>query len=295
MLQRHISKGGIAVFEVLQQTQDKHVVIPDLHGEHEMAERVIDAYIDFPDVNFVFLGDVLDRRGIATDSEKGVFRTLEHIRKLGERAVMVIANHEWYPLAAMFSREGVYKETAIETWLGLESRRSPEFNTLLSYDLDKTDDNVTEQFKSALMKAGHLAVLTQAMPYFETDTFIAVHAGVDPFIDWATQKDDLRDIARDMAHGVFYDNPEQWFSMDLAVDTRPILGTTKTVVSGHAHHLQNNLKDNRLSFKTSRHRSLYGGKRVRLASQLNAPRTQPLYVWQDWDGEIIKFDQDEQS
>jgi len=283
------------VFEVLQQTQDKHVVIPDLHGEHEMAERVIDAYIDFPDVNFVFLGDVLDRRGITTDSEKGVFRTLEHIRKLGERAVMVIANHEWYPLAAIYSREGVYKETAIETWLGLESSRSPEFNTLSSYDLDKIDDNVTEQFKSALMKAGHLAVLTQAMPYFETDRFIAVHAGVDPFIDWATQKDDLRDIACDMAHGVFYDNPEQWFSMDLAVDTRPILGTTKTVVSGHAHHLQNNLKDNRLSFKTSRHRSLYGGKRVRLASQLNAPRTQPLYVWQDWDGEIIQFDQDEQS
>jgi hypothetical protein len=83
--------------------------------------------------------------------------------------------------------------------------------------------------------------------------------------------------------------------MDLAVDTRPILSTPKTVVSGHAHHLQNNLKDNRLSFKTCRHRSLHGGKRIRLASQLNAPRTQPLYVWQDWDGEIVRFDQDETS
>jgi len=295
MLPRHITKGGITVFEVQQQTQDKHVVIPDLHGEHHMSERVIDAYIDFPDVNFVFLGDVLDRRGITTDQEKGVFRTLEQIRLLGERAVMVLANHEWYPLAAMFSKEGAYKETAIETWLGLESRRSPEFNTLSSYDLDKTDDNVTEQFKYALMKAGHLAVLTQAMPYLETDTFIAVHAGLDPHLDWDIQKDYLLDTARDMAHGVFYDNPEQWFSMDLAVDTRPILSTPKTVVSGHAHHLQNNLKDNRLSFKTCRHRSLHGGKRIRLASQLNAPRTQPLYVWQDWDGEIVRFDQDETS
>lgn len=283
------------MFEVQQQTQDKHVVIPDLHGEHEMAERVIDAYIDFPDVNFVFLGDVLDRRGITTDSEKGVSRTLEHIRLLGERAVMVIANHEWYPLAAMFSHEGVYKEAAIETWLGLESRRSPEIHTLSSYDLDKTDDDVAEKFKSALLKAGHLAILTQAMPYFETDQFIAVHAGVDPFIAWAKQKDDLRDTARDMAHGVFRDNPPQWFSMDLAVDTRPIVGTPKTVVSGHAHHLQNNFTDNRLPFKTSRDRSLHDGKRIRLASQLNAPRRQPLFVWQDWDGEVIQFDQDEPS
>lgn len=85
-----------------------------------------------------------------------------------------------------------------------------------------------------------------------------------------------------MNEGLFYDRPPQWFSMKLATSTEPVYHTNKTVVSGHAHVLKG-------KHSTSSERSLHDGRRIRLASTLNAPTKAPAYVWQDWDGEIIEI------
>ena len=34
-------------------------------------------------------------------------------------------------------------------------------------------------------------------------------------------------------------------------------------------------------------RKILEGQRIRLASQLNRPKNDDLYIWQDWDQEIV--------
>ncbi len=282
------------VFNVVSQTADRHVVIPDLHGEHVIAEQAVDRYIDQEDIGFVFLGDVLDKKGLEQDHDQGVRRTLELIRSLGNRAVLTIANHEIYALAAMFSKHKAAKQAATELWLGNADYLRMERNTVSAYDITERSEETPELFRSALEEHGHLDVLISATPYFETDTFVALHAGVMPHVDWQEQRDTLIDTARDMAHGIYFDTPPQWFSLPLAVDITPIESTDKIVVTGHAHYLS----DSRKSFlhkNTNSERSINGGKRIRLASMLNNPQNENLFVWQDWDGEIIEIPRDQAS
>jgi len=201
---------------------------------------------------------------------------------------MTIANHEWTVLAAMYASGG-YRSAATDLWLGLQSGRSSyETNTISAYNINERSQQTADLFKQALQDADHLRVLTGVTPYFETEKFIAVHAGIKPQVDWDAQKDYLAQTAHDMSKGVFYDNPEQWFSMPLATDITPIKSTDKVVVSGHAHYLVSTRRQN-VHTPASSERSLHGGKRIRLASQLNAPRSDDAFIWQDWDGEIVRI------
>jgi len=279
------------MFETIDQTYSRHVVIPDLHGEYELAENAIDRYIDYPDIQFVFLGDVVDRRGISDDPNRGVYRTVELIRELGNRAVMVIANHEWTMLAAISSKSVAHAKAATDLWLGLSAGRSSyESHTVDSYGVIERDSTTPDKFRRAVYDAGHLAVFTNAAPFFETEKFIATHAGVEPMTDWESQKEYLIDTARDMAHGIFFNNPNQWFSMGLAVTTKPVQCTEKVVVSGHAHSLTSGRQRYSRGLPTSAERVLHDGKRVRLANSVNAPTNGDLFIWQDWNGKVIKIE-----
>jgi hypothetical protein len=277
------------MFEVVPQTADRHVVVPDLHGEHEVLAAVVDRYIDIPDVQFVFLGDVIDRRGMAYDPDHGVRETVELIRQLGERAVMVIANHEWAMLAAMLAKKPQYAQGAAAMWLGLEGRSSYEANTLNAYGDFERDYDAPGKLQARMEELGHFAVFASATPYFETKTFIATHAGVHPTVEWEEQQEQLVQVTRDMAHGIYFENPQQWFSIGLALSTQRVSCTDKTVVSGHAHYLTSNRQQYMRGQPTSPERSLYDGRRIRLASQLNPPYNDSLFVWQDWNGKIIEI------
>lgn len=266
-----------------EQSHDKHVVIPDLHGEDGLAQKVVDLYIDEADICFVFLGDILDKR-YAPRNDKGIFNTVELIKNLGNRAIITIANHEWVTLASLYD-ESNERQTAHE--LGARNFYGNK-TTLESYGVDPQSSSAREDLKNAFAENGHDEVLLSAVPFYETEKFIAVHAGVEHHWDWDEQREYLIDVAREMANGVYERQPSAWFSTELATDIKQVSSTEKTVVSGHAHNLKNGLKSFKYPVKTSTDRIVNDGQRVRLASQLNNS-CDPLFIWQDWDGQLIEI------
>lgn len=268
-------------FSVKQQTYERHVVIPDLHGESELTQKVIDIYFDEADICFVFLGDLLNKR-LAKIGDLGVLRTMDLVRKLGERAILTIANHEWSVLGALYDQNSKRRDAHQFSIMNYYSFQS----TLGSYAIDKESSNALEQFKAMLAGLAHDKVLLEATPYYETEKFIAVHAGIEQDWDWDEQKEYIEKVAKDMANGRYELQPSVWFSAELAVDIKPVMSTDKVVVSGHAHNLTNGLSGYLYQVKTSPERVINDGRRVRLASQLNTSSVEPLYIWQDWDGEV---------
>lgn len=272
-----------SAFNLVEQKHYKHVVIPDLHGEDELAKKVVDLYFDEADICFVFLGDILDKHK-APRNDRGVFNTVELIKNLGSRAILTIANHEWATLGTLYD-ESRERQSAHE--IGARNFYGNK-TTLESYDVNPQSINAKEDLIKAFIEAGHDKVLMGAVPYYETEKFIAVHAGVEHHWDWEEQREYLIDVAREMANGIYERQPSAWFSTELAADIKPVSSTDKVVVSGHAHNLSNGLKSFKYPIKTSTDRIVNDGQRIRLASQLNNS-CDPLFIWQDWDGKIIQI------
>lgn len=275
-------------FSTIPQRSDRHVVIPDLHGEHKVADEIIDRYIDREDVTFVFLGDLVDRKGPTPDPEHGVYKTLNAVKSLGERAVVTIANHEWTLLAALLAQNPRQKELAQRLYFSSETIDRQERNVLSAYGVERTmpPSPTATWLHHAMRRAGHLAVLQAATPYYETDQFIAVHAGLNPNDSWENQREYLEDVAEAMSEGTYSERPPQWFSQDYATSLTSLeRATAKKVVSGHAHQLVNTRRRRQTNYSSER--ALHNEKRIRLASRLNAPRRESAYVWQDWGDERI--------
>lgn len=270
-------------FCTIKQSFERHVVVPDLHGEDEILQKTIDIYFDAEDVCFVFLGDLIDKR-IPKKNDKGIKNTLELVKNLGNRAVLTIANHEWSALGAMYDKSPVRRQA--HEWGDINFYGTG--TTIASYDIEIESKEPFNDFKKVFEELGHSALLLSATPYFETDKFIATHAGVVHGWDWEEQKSYMEMVAREMASGIYELQPANWFSTELACDTKPVACTDKVVVSGHAHYLTSNLKDYRHRINTSEDRVVNDGKRVRLASQLGGGKD-PLYIWQDWDEKVIEI------
>lgn len=276
---RNISEN----FSVATQNFDRHLVIPDLHGEDELAQKVVDLYFNAEDICFVFLGDLIDKR-IQKKGDKGIKNTLELVKNLGNRAVLTIANHEWSALGALYDVSPIRREAhewGDKNFYGTGS-------TFESYGIDIETKDSFKEFKKIFEELGHSALLMSATPYFETEKFIATHTGVSQTWDWVEQKNYLEMVSREMSRGIYELQPANWFSTELACDTKPVTSTDKIVVSGHAHYLTSSLRDYRHRISTSPERVVNEGKRVRLASQLSKD-TEPLYVWQDWDESVVEI------
>lgn len=281
------------MFGTIKQRFDKHVVIPDLHGETELLRKAVEQYYDEDDVGFVFLGDVIDKRGSFTNPEDGVRATLETIRLLGNRAIITIANHEWYLLGSVLCRNTFHRQAIQEAWLQKRfgNNSSMEQNTFSSYGLANDGSSSAGELWAKMQSHGHIKVLTEATPYYETDRFIAIHAGLQYAKPWEDQRVDLDLAAARMSNGAFDDTPDQWFSSPIATEATENHTIDKVVVSGHAHYLIPDARYVTGVDISSDQRSLHGGRRIRLASQINEPIHAPLFLWQDWDGQIIKIDQ----
>lgn len=281
-------------FQTREQFADRHIVIPDMHGEYRIVERILDMYsgAQYQDLGFVYTGDLIDRQGNEPDEECGVYQLLEIVKNQGDRAVLTVANHEHIALAGMLSVNESIAEGFAKGWLGVGSDRHMEVNTLNAYGItakrkDQTAEHVFE-LRERMQRVGHLALLTSASPYYETDKFIAVHAGIHNHASWEAQKEWLEEVCHDMGEGKFMDQPPQWWNIALAKDARPITSTDKIVVSGHAHTTKHYINDP-MGVVYSDKRVLNGGRRVRLGSQVNAPSNKNAYIWQDWDGQVIEI------
>ena len=116
---------------------------------------------------------------------------------------------------------------------------------------------------------------------------------------WEIQKERLDNLAIQLEKGDYPDpypkngiqieaELEPIFSMKNATDTSEIISTDKIIVSGHAHALHGSkVMGLEVGRNPLKYRKILNGQRIRLASQLNRPKNDDLYIWQDWDQEIV--------
>ena len=169
-------------------------------------------------------------------------------------------------------------------------------NTFEAYDLKpaiRDDHEAMGLLKLAMAELGHIDVLRSTVMYYETDKFIATHAGLDAKGAWENQKEQLDKLATELSNDKFPDYggardlPTQIFGIENAMGAEKIEGTDKITLSGHAHYLTPDSKRfQRLNIPISADRVLHNGTKIRLASQVNFPSRQDLYIWKDWDEEI---------
>lgn len=240
--------------ELGQETQ-RYLVIPDLHGEIELGKRAVDL-ANTLDAEAVFLGDLIGRGGPA------VKETVELARAEG---TAVLGNHELLFLNAL---EAMKAGTEINP-KAMKSIRE----MLANYGADQASEleGTAENLKQAMDEEGHLAWMRELEPFFETDGFIALHAG--PRLDkpWRKQRKDIRKRSQpstDVSAGPIQIT-DAGHELSGAIDV-PQTVDERIFVTGHWH------KGDPASERTAE-------RRVYLTSRLGKD---PLFVWDSEKGEI---------
>jgi len=145
-------------------------VIGDIHGCYEKLKTLLEKIHVKNNDMLVFLGDYIDR---GADSKKVVDEVIN--LKSRHHTVTLLGNHEKMLLDVL------QKGLPIEMWLfnGGEA-------TLLSYGIRGHD------ISFHLFPPEHMEFFRSLLPYYETDNYIFVHAGLRPNIPLRKQSvDDL--------------------------------------------------------------------------------------------------------
>lgn len=241
---------------------EKYVAITDLHARSDLLDRVT-SYYDDQGVQYVALGDSI---GSGPDTA-GVLDTLQE-----KKAKITWGNWELYTMAGLVYYDPKMREQIQDAAEPFDYDELQRFAR--SYDINPNapSKSLIESLTKAMQERGHLNLLARAAMYFETNDFIAIHAGLTNE-SWSKQKEDLV-----RAKGTF-DEPRQIVddaSYTLSRQQEAFEATDKVVITGHSHIALGS-------------RITAGGKRVRLGSRLAL--NEPLYVWQSWNSEIRSFDQ----
>lgn len=163
------------------------LAIGDIHGCREKLESLLRLVAPQEDDCFVFIGDYIDR---GPDSP-GV---VEYLIDFGRRrtAVFLLGNHEEMLLRFLAQRDMTYLDIGGHV-------------TLMQY--------MTSPFRG--IPRHHLDFFNSLLPYYETEHFIFVHAGLRPPLPLSEQtNEDLLTIRSE-----FHDSPYDW---------------NKTIVTGHS-------------------------------------------------------------
>lgn len=146
----------------------KIVAIGDIHGCLKSLKALWDKLEPHSDATHIFIGDYIDR---GPDS-KGVVDFL--LSKQHEReCVFLRGNHEQMLLKAM-------EEGNSYNWLINGGK-----TTLDSYGEDADLSNIPDE---------HMEFYRQTLPYYETEDYFFVHAGVPPFKTIEASKNDPEDL-----------------------------------------------------------------------------------------------------
>jgi len=146
--------------------------IGDIHGcISHLNKMMMQLDIDSRNDTLVFMGDYVDR---GTDS-KGVIDTIIEIRKSLKNVFCLIGNHE--QMFLNYYREQKDEELFMQNG-GLK--------TLVSYGFNQSG------IKHLHVPDNHMEFCTNLQPYYETDSYIFVHAGLRPGVPLVEQSvDDL--------------------------------------------------------------------------------------------------------
>ncbi|HVX24424.1 MAG TPA: hypothetical protein VG992_03740 [Candidatus Saccharimonadales bacterium] len=241
-----------------------YAVIPDSHGEYDKVARVIDATQNSIST-YIFEGDIFGGPQPA--------RLVGLIRDLGERAVSIAGNREWVCRNALNdSNDSSLEVWREDVWPGYERGHR---GILDSYGVEKSPNwqENAANLREVMTRNGDLAWLSSLAPYFETDEFVAVHAG--PVLDkpWVVQATYLDSI--NTPNGRLEDEPPQIFSHALAaVHDIPASVDNRTFITGHSHfHLP-------IEQRTAE-------RKICLASNIH--NDDPLFVWRSDSGRIHSY------
>ncbi len=141
---------------------EKIALIGDIHGDHLRLSDLL-AKLDYRNRRLVFLGDYVDH---GPDSRIVVEILLETANRK-PNSVFLSGNHE-IGLLAFLSGKLSFLEYA---WMG-------GLPTIQSY-LGKANQDVRTELVRAIPSL-HLEFLSKCKPFFETNHFLASHAGVNP-------------------------------------------------------------------------------------------------------------------
>ena len=145
------------------------IAIGDIHGCLEPLEILVSQLP--PEAELVFLGDYVDRGPQSA-------QVINYINDLSENRPcrLLLGNHE------MLMVKAIQDDKAIPVWLynGGDA-------TLKSYGLS-TEDWVDSQHRSALLP-GFMEFFRTLNPYYEDESAIYVHAGIDLSIENMAQQD----------------------------------------------------------------------------------------------------------
>lgn len=198
----------------------KTFAIGDIHGCLDQLQRLhrkIPA--DPAEDTLVFIGDYIDRGR----ESRGVVDYVLGLREACAKLVCLCGNHESMLLNYL---EGVEEELYLQNGGGA---------TLRTYGIFLSD---SPRVRKEKIPAEHLRFFESLLPYYETDQYLFVHAGLRPGLPVAGQS------AQDM----------QWIRREF-IDSEENFG--KRVVFGHTHFSAPLVAENKIGIDTG---AVYGGR-----------------------------------
>jgi serine/threonine protein phosphatase 1 len=194
--------------------------IGDIHGCISKLKRIIDRIdIDAQNDTLVFIGDYIDRG----PDPKGVVDFVLYLRKSINQVICLLGNHEQMFLDYL-RNESFNKETFLVNGGG---------NTISSYGVIETSEGIKVDVPD-----NHMQFFTSLLPYYETDDYIFVHAGLRPNIP--LEKQSIEDLI--------------WIRYEF-INSSYDFG--KTVIFGHTPLSQPFIDFNKIGIDTG---AVYGGK-----------------------------------
>lgn len=147
----------------------KIFAIGDIHGCYEKLRELMERIPYDPQQDtLVFLGDYIDRG----PQSREVLTYLCQLRREAEKVVMLMGNHEYLMLE--YHRSGDPALLPFLRQLGIDK-------TLNSYGVNHPQSLQDMLF----LPAEHRDLLDSLLPYWETEDYIFVHAGLDPNLSLA--------------------------------------------------------------------------------------------------------------
>ena len=194
--------------------------IGDIHGCISKLENIIDRIdLDAQNDTLVFIGDYIDR---GPDS-KGVVDFVLELRESINQVICLLGNHEQMFLDYLHDKN-FNKEIFLVNGGG---------NTISSYGVIETSEGIKVDVPES-----HMQFFTSLLPYYETDDYIFVHAGLRPNIP--LEKQSIEDLI--------------WIRHEF-INSSYDFG--KIVIFGHTLFSQPLIEPNKIGIDTG---AVYGGK-----------------------------------
>ena len=163
-------------------------VIPDIHGMHDQLQLILNRILPLRNTknskdHLVFLGDYMDRRVMSPETLDLVIEAKEDHP---DQVTCLMGNHELLLLNAIKPEADVdeylmwMKNGGAETLQGYLKRAGSDMQP---YDVLRRDVH-------RFIPKEHLSFLESLENYYETDEYIFVHGGCDPYcaLDFQPQK-----------------------------------------------------------------------------------------------------------